>query len=147
MIKMNKFLVMGVLFLGFGCNSIVQDIPYEGDNHPFRVAMRDMKSPYKILENFSSDASLFPVAAIAVQQLKVISQTTAKMKPAFLMPEQYADYEKHFSDLVAIMDEYEVFFRNGDIKKAQGLHGALEEVKKAAHKQFIKQAKSHRGAE
>jgi soluble cytochrome b562 len=145
--KMNKFLIVGALCLGLGCSTEVKDMPYEGDNHPFRVAMRDMKTPYKTLESFATDAKLLPQAAKAAQELKVISLSTAKMKPAYLTPEQHADYEKHFNDLVAVIDAHEASFKNGDVKKAQGLHAALEVVKKAAHKQFIKQAKKHRGAE
>ncbi len=144
---MYKYALSVSLLLGVGCNTVVSNMPYEGDNHPFRVAMRDMKTPYKTLENFATDAKLLPEAAKAAQELKVICKSTSEMKPAFLTPEQHADYEKHFSNLVAVIEAHEASFKNGDVKKAQGLHAALEDVKKAAHKQFIKQAKKHRGAE
>ncbi|MCH2204944.1 MAG: hypothetical protein MK132_03610 [Lentisphaerales bacterium] len=41
-------LLIAALF-AFGCSS---QVPYEGKDHPFRVAMRDMKAPYKTIENF-----------------------------------------------------------------------------------------------
>ena len=142
---MYKLLLVAIALFVAGCAS--EPIPYEGKDHPFRVAMRDMKAPYKTLEEFEKDASLAPKAAAAAQELKTICITTCKMKPAFLKAEQHADYEKHFKDMVAVIDMYEPAFKSGDLKKAQGIYGALAKVKKAAHGQFIKQAKKHRGAE
>lgn len=141
---MYKLLLIAIALFVAGCAS---EIPYEGKDHPFRVAMRDMKGPYKTIEDFEEDASLAPKAAKAAQELKALCISTCKMKPAFLTAEQHADYEKHFKDMVAAIDAHEAAFKSGDVKKAQGLYGALAKVKKAAHGQFIKQAKKHRGAE
>ena len=109
--------------------------------------MRDMKGPYKTLENFEKDAKLAPQAAKAAQELKALCITSCKMKPAFLTADQHQAYEKHFKDMVAAIDAHEPAFKSGDVKKAQGLYGALAKGKKAAHGEFSKQAKKHRGAE
>ncbi|MCM8542972.1 MAG: cytochrome b562 [Lentisphaeraceae bacterium] len=141
---MYKLLLIAITLFVAGCAT---EIPYEGKDHPFRVAMRDMKGPYKTLENFEKDAKLAPDAAKAAQELKALCVSTSKMKPAFLNAEQHSAYNKHFSDMVAAIDAHEGAFKSGDVKKAQGLYGALAKVKKAAHGEFVKQAKKHRGAE
>ena len=142
---MYKLLLAAIALFVAGCAS--EPIPYEGKDHPFRVAMRDMKEPYKTLETFETDASIAPKAAAAAQELKALCITTCKMKPAFLTPDQHLEYEKHFKDMVAVINAFEPAFKNGDLKKAQGIYAELAKVKKAAHGQFIKQAKKHRGAE
>jgi len=142
---MYKLLLAAIVLFVAGCNT--GPIPYEGKDHPFRVAMRDMKSPYKTLESFEEDASLAPKAAAAAQELKALCVTCCKMKPGFLRTDQHLEYEKHFKDMIKVIDAYQPAFKSGDLKKAQGIYGALAKVKKAAHGQFIKQAKKHRGAE
>lgn len=145
---MYKLLLVAIALFVSGCASeCPSQCPYEGKDHPFRVAMRDMKTPYKTIENFEKDAKLAPQAAKAAQELKALCISTCKMKPAFLNAEQHDAYEKHFKNMVAAISAHEASFKSGDVKKAQGLFGALAKVKKAAHGEFIKQAKKHRGAE
>ena len=142
---MYKLLLLSIALFAAGCASA--PIPYEGKDHPFRVAMRDMKEPYKTLENFEKDASLAPNAAKAAQELKAICMSTSKMKPGFLKLEQHAAYDKHFREMVTIIDAYEPSFKSGDVKKSQGIFAELAKAKKAAHGEFYKQAKKHRGEE
>ena len=142
---MYKLLLLTIALFVAGCAS--GPIPYEGKDHPFRVAMRDMKGPYKTLENFEKDAALAPDAAKASQELKALCMSTSEMKPGFLKPEQHDAYNKHFMEMVKVIDAFEPSFKNGDIKKAQGIFAELAKVKKAAHGEFYKQAKKHRGEE
>ena len=139
---MYKLLLVAITLFVAGCAS--GPIPYEGKDHPFRVTMRDMKAPYKVLENFKSDASLAPKAAAAAQELKALCIKCCKMKPAFLKPEQHGEYEKHFKDMVAVINAHESAFKSGDIKKAQGIYSALSQVKKEGHGPLKDQAKAHR---
>ena len=60
--------------------------------------MRDMKAPYKIIENFKKDPNLMAQAQKAALELRELSIMTAKMKPAFLNAEQHTEYEKYFID-------------------------------------------------
>lgn len=140
---MYKVLVLVALLFAFGCSS---QIPYEGKDHPFRVAMRDMKGPYKTIEKFKDDPNLMAQAQKAAIELKALSISTAEMKPAFLNAEQHSEYEKYFMDMVEVIDNFAPKFNSGDVKKAQGLFDELAKVKKQAHDKFIKQAKKHRGA-
>ena len=141
---MHKLILLTLALFAFGCSS---QVPYEGKDHPFRVAMRDMKGPYKTIENFKKDPNLMAQAQKAAIELKELSVMTCKMKPAFLNAEQHSEYEKYFMDMVEVIDNFTPKFNSGDVKKAQGLFDELAKVKKAAHGKFIKQAKKHRGVE
>ncbi|MCM8536294.1 MAG: cytochrome b562 [Lentisphaeraceae bacterium] len=141
---MRKFILIIAAVFAFGCSS---QIPYEGKDHPFRVAMRDMKPPYKTIENFEKDANLAAQAQKAALDLKALCESTADMNPAFLTEGQCKAYKKHFSDMVKVIDNFQPAFHSGDVKKAQGLFAELAKVKKAAHGEFYKQAKKHRGGD
>jgi soluble cytochrome b562 len=141
---MNKLLLAIVAIFAFGCSS---QIPYEGKDHPFRVAMRDMKAPYKVIEDFEKNPNLAAQAQKASLELKALCESTADMEPGFLTDGQFEAYQKHFCNMVKVIDDYQSKFSSGDVKNAQGLFAELAKVKKAAHDEFYKQAKKHRGEE
>jgi len=138
------FLVMSLLLVS---SSLYSQAPYGAKNDPFRVAMREMKVEYKVLENFENEGKLSRQASDSMSKLIEIFKKTKKMKPGFLKKDQFSSYEKHYDHMIAAVKKHYMLIEEGDIENAQNVYSALSALKKKAHDGFIKQAKKFRGAD
>ncbi len=126
----------------FGCSS--GDV-YQGEDHPYRVLMRDMKPHYKTLENFSKDAKLKDDALEACVALQKLGNTGSQMEPGFLNPEQVSAHQRLFTDIAFAAKNHAAYISSGQIEEAQGLFDVLGKIKKQGHTDYKDQAKKHRG--
>ena len=130
--------------LGAGC---VTSSTYEGEDHPYRLLMRDMKPHYKTLDEFSDDASKADEALAACEALVVLGEKGQKMKPGFLKPYEYNAHSQLFAGIAATARLHAAYIRNGDVARGQGIHDELAELKKRGHTRYKDQAKAARGDE
>ena len=118
---------------------------YEGEDHPYRVLMRDMKPHYKTLDNFSKDPALAKEAAAACDELVILGEKGQKMKPGFLKSYERKAHGQLFAAIASTCKIHAAYIRSGDVARGQAVYAELSEIKKRGHTRYKDQAKAARG--